>query len=257
MKILICSFEKFIISILDKIKMNTRQIETLDRYGLTVASIKTNYELKSYLDLNKIKARCDELQINFIKHTTDISVFIINVNVNFVTGYITYNNKLYKIDFYENGRLTIYNAFDSLLILEFISQIIILLNINFKEKLDVNNLKITLIQCVKSIQYNVDIEQIVPSKFYKSKNIRNKYSGIIGVYYIFGRRKTGNTFIHPNKEIEINALSYSDTIYIYEHIYSCTLLPIVLNFLNKNLDSLLSIVPKEIIDYIIDYTRDL
>jgi hypothetical protein len=130
------------------------------------------------------------------------------------------------------------------LILELISEIITLLDINFKEKLDANNFKITLIQCIKAIKYNIDIDQIAPTKFFKFKNIRNKYSGIIGVYYNFGRRKTGNTFIHPNKEIEINALSYSDTIYIYEHIYTCTILPVVLKLLNTYPNSVLYFIPK-------------
>lgn len=231
--------------------MNSQQIASLIKHGLIVTSIQTDYELRTHLNLNNIRSKCKEYLIRYVDNCKNIE----NTFIHYMTVYIEHNNIIYHIDLYKNGRLTIYEAIDSSLILELIFKIITLFDINIKRTLDVNNLRITVFQCKRSIGYNINIDQIIPNKFYKSKDIKNRHLEIIGVHYTFSRRKFGNVIIHPRKEITINSLSYLHTIYIYEHINACTILPIVLHLLNNRSNSFLNMFPKEIIEIITKYAQ--
>jgi TATA-box binding protein (TBP) (component of TFIID and TFIIIB) len=207
--------------------MNSKQLKFLSKHDLGVAYIQSNYELNTFIDLNQIKLKCQEQNITYCTRKSYISFVIVR------------NTRRYSIDIYSDGKLNILRAKEPLLIYELVSETVRIFKIKLEKDLNIDEMKIIKLRCEGRINHNVNINHVLFDVSMKSiESIENTDS--FRIHYNFG-----SVCIIPRYGIIISCETYSQFMHIYIHIHS--ILPIVLELLNNNPNSIWSFMPKDII----------
>lgn len=201
--------------------MDSNQLELLKSYNLCIVHISTAYNLNMCIDLNKLST---------IIPTVNLPIIVIK------------NNKRYIIDVYPNGKLIINREIDPKSIIILIQEFINQHNISYNGILDVKKITIDKLRCEGSLLCNISTKWVLHNPYITLiKNDRIYYNSFLDY---------ANVYIGSNGVI-INSSSYKDTIYICKHIY--TSFPAVLVVLNHMDNSIFSIIPNDIIGYILNF----
>jgi hypothetical protein len=207
--------------------------EFLIKHNIKILFVRTSYLLNVNVDFKKVKSKCSKKKIIYSDFKNSIMLKI------------DYNNNIYDVDIYNNGRLVIWEITDSKLMLKLITKIIRKLDLRNNNRLIAENLNITNIHCESPINYNIDID--IKQLMTKSFSLGETNT----LYYKFDRNRRGNLLIFPKEKINIYGSSILDIICIYTRVYVCITLPRILKLLKENKSSLFYFLPSELISKIL------
>lgn len=202
--------------------MDNTQLELIKSYNLCIVHIRTAYHLNLSIDISKLRG--------------------IYLRETYASVIMKKDKRGYQIDVYPNGKLIIYKETNTTAIITLIEEFIEQFNIPYIGTLDDKNLTIDGLRCEGALLYDININMIP----YNLCILSRRYDRI----YYNQALNNANAYIGHNGII-INSSSYNNTIYICKHIY--TTFPAVLVVLNHMDNSFFSMIPYDVIGYILKY----